>query len=335
MRAVFLSRALLIGVTVACGVRLAPAQEPGSSRTTDARRVRWDSLSENEKRVLRERFAQFRRLPFADQERFREDARRLDDLRARMEAVLPPDVVEQLRALEPHEKFQALRAALEGHLGERRDLLRRFLPPGAIEGLRGLPSRERAQEIRTLLREAHRAAGMNWLTEAAKRLPPAEVERLRALPEAERFREFTRLRKARSIADLEARPDFFDRMPRDLWERMKALPPGEFFPRLSLWRAGERARGLPLSGERGPALRFPRYLQPTPEEWEKINSLSVRERREELERLGREKARIHLRDVLRLSPQEVDRITSLPREEFFRALRDLEAPDRAKPPGSF
>lgn len=171
------------------------------------------------------------------------------------------------------------------------------------------------------------------MTDAANRLPPAELERLRGLPEAERLRELLRLRKERTIADVEARPDFSDRMPRGRWEELKALPPGEFFPRLSLLRAG--LRGPWRRGVSGPQSPLPSYLLPTPEEREKIEALSPPERRVEFERLCREKARGHLRDVLHLRPEEIDRITGLPREEFLRALRALEAPGRAKPPGSF
>jgi hypothetical protein len=322
-------RPLFAALLFAGGAQLASAQEIRHPSTGEAKRVRWDALSDGEKKALRERYDQFRHLPREEQERLQDRSRRLRDLRERMEALLPPDVAERLRALPPRERFEALRAALETHLGERRDLLRRFLPADAMESLKPLPSPERARQIRVLLREAHGGVVGDWLRGAAKFLPPGEVERIRALPAPDQFREMMRLRKDRAIADLEAKPDFFDRMARDRWDQIKALPPHEFFSRLGLWRAGgpERLR-------MGPGRGLPPFLLPAPEERARLDRLPPEERRTAIERIGRQRLRTHLRDDLHLPAEEIERIANLPFEGVWRELRRLE-PDRfPRPPAS-
>jgi hypothetical protein len=294
---------------------LARAQEGRSPKPEEARRLRWQSLSEEDRRAMRARFEEFRRLPQQEQERLRERSRSLGDLRRRVEESLPPDVAERLRALPPRERFEAIREALEEQVGERRDILRQLLPREAMDRLIGLPSPERQRLIRQLL-------GEQWGRWAERRLSPSEQARVRALPPAERRAELLRLGKERAVADLEAKPDLFGRMSREQWERMKALPPRQFFAQLAFVRAGFRGRPGPPP---------PPFLAPTPEERKGLESLPLPERRLELERLFREKVRSHLREVVGLPPAEADRIADLPRVQALQELRRVD-PLRFPPP---
>lgn len=306
-----IATALLLLAPAALGA----AQEGRPRGTEDGRRMRWESLTEGERSALRKRYDQFRKLPRPDQERLRERSLGLQELRRRMEELLPPEVAERLRRLPPRERSEALRSALEAHLGERRDLLRRLVPPAEMERLKDLPPLERAGRIRRLLREAQGEIQEDWLRWGERELPPAELERLRALPPAERFSELMLLRKARTIAELEAKPEFAERLSPEQWARLKALPPRPFFAQLALLRAGLRGRPLPP---------LPPFLAPTPEERARLEPLPPPERRREMERLLREKIRVHLREVAGLPPEEADRIAELPREQAMAELRRLE-----------
>jgi hypothetical protein len=278
-----LLRALLVLILALAVPAAAHGQEP---RLDDAR-ARWERLSPEQRRELRERFERFRAMEPDQRGRIEERARRLREGMERAEARLTDEQCAKLAGLDPQRRDEVLRelAMLDGH--DRGERFRGALPPEWRERLEQVPAEERGrvfEEIRGRMRE-------RMASEAAQRygaklgLSAEEIARIQAQPEPERLK---------AVMDL----------------RERAFPKGLERPEMT----PERAAALRKLGEAS---------RPRAEDVLRFAELPAQQRRAHVQNLVRARVLTALRESGLVTPERMAELEKAGPEQVHAALREL------------
>lgn len=219
----------------------------GEGQGESSAEERWKSKTEEERRILLDRFEQLRKLSPEDREALRKRAGELEDQRRSLESELDPGVRRNLDDLPPHERSRILR---EHQIAERRragEELREDLDEGPRElledlvGRRGGPPRP-FDKKRDELRGAFSDKAVKRFGELGD-LTPDEQQRLLKLPEPERIREALLIKRTR-IQEATAKVGLPEGVSEEQWEKMLEEPSVERFLKKARKRGFDEHLGL-------------------------------------------------------------------------------------------
>jgi len=310
--------------------------------------ARWDRLSAEEKRSYREQYERYLAMSASDREALGRRAERIRALEKRIELDLDPEKRRWLDAQPAARRTQILRE-MAAH--EARDIDQRLLekfPPR----LRARYEAAQSQVERDRILQEFRKHKSRLIDDAIAILGPRigvdaeKLAELEELPSEARHRKFLEFAQAISTEEI-GRHDLPPGLSPERWERMKALPPVEFFETLLYLRRqlpeldrrpgdpplddaqheASLAAPLPVLGEaqRAAFQRFWEALHPSTDElaglFQGLETLSPGERRAEILRLRRERLLDSLRRERLFGAEQIDELAALPVEQFFRIMQ--------------
>ena len=221
--------------------------EAGQRPAESTAEQRWKNKSEDERRVLLERYEQLRRLSPEDREALHQRARELADQRRDLESELDPGTRRNLDDLPPHERARILR---EHQVAERRragEELRESLDQGPREMVEDLvdhrggpprPFHEKRDELRGVLSDkvVKRFGELGQLS-------PEEQQRLLKLPEPERIHETLVIKRNRILEGV-TKTGLPEGVTDQQWQSMLEEPSVVRFLKLARKRGFDQHLGL-------------------------------------------------------------------------------------------
>lgn len=335
-------RALLcMGVLMTAAPRATRAEE-----TVPELRERWQTMSEEQREQLRERFAELEKLSPEQRQELRERATRLDKLARTLYRSLEEDTRAELDQLKPEKRRQLLR---EMAVAEAQEIAQRVLSR--------LPQADRVR-LEAATPEDRTAFFLEFEARQAKRLDREIAEVMRQGDSLFTKRELTRLNgmqgsmrreiflevvKRRAVRRAEA-----GSLPVGLsaqrWRRMLDLEPAEF------WHALERARrkhggfdregpdgrsaagdGDSGDGSQAAALLMALQVHADPRERMGMADLESGERRLRMRQRQRERVMTVIRERSLVDQAASERLDQGTDDEFFSEVRRLISSFRPTP----
>lgn len=287
------------------------ATQEGRGPRMDEMRQRWESLTPEQQKSLRERWERLQKMPDPERAALLDNARALAAVQQRIESKLTPEQRARWDALSVERKRELMREMFQG-IGSR---MRERLPPEMVERMRQAPPQERGRIS----------------SEAKKRLVETYV-RERGLPEgvsAERWAQIQALPPEEFLAA--TREHFRKNMEHSgppPGERRGPPPEGE---RRGPGSEGERRgppsdkgpgwRWGPPSAEHERSHRLRDACHPQAGDLIDFADLDPQTRRARVQERVRERVLKLLADEQQIQAPELERLRALPLEEFQRELR--------------
>ncbi len=221
------------------------AQEPTGERRAHARE-RWESMSEQEQALFRERFDRLRKMPPNEREAMVERAAELERRKREQFEELSPELKRRLATLSDERREEILREFFSERERIRGMRMREHMPPEFLERIESLPPEERRVAMREFRHEMRESAGERMLGHIRRELEydPEQMRELSELPDSERRRTMLELKREQIRGHVKTRG-----LPRGVseedWKELDALSFEEFFAR---W--GHRREGRFRSGDR-------------------------------------------------------------------------------------
>lgn len=249
-----LARAALVALCAAAGALRATAQDLAASR------ARWEQKSEEERAVLRARFAELQKLA-PDERRALEDlAQKLKQHEAAVEESLPEDVRAQLADLPPEERSGVFREHVQGVLRHRGEDVRARLPEELLKSIEAEKPLHRPLRLEGILKH-ERPLGAREVRRLGESLgaPEEELRGLEDLGQAEledRALSFHRAALDRAVQRLGPPPG----LDAAGYAQLRRASHAEFFRR---WRALDPPPAYDERGERAEPREPARPTQPS------------------------------------------------------------------------
>lgn len=236
-------RALLIvlaGIFVAAGPALAQAE-----RTADGRRAAWEKLDPEERAALRERYERLRAMSPEERERALTLARRMRrEAEATLRSLDPAERAE-VEALDPAERSRVLRSLIADRARMMATRLQAHLTDEERAQLEGADAVERSLVLgRVRTRMLEQLPGKARRMAESLRLSPREVERLSSADPQELRAAMVGLARRRA-AQITAKQGLPEGLTQAEWDRVLALPDGQFVRALQRLRAAHPGFGVP------------------------------------------------------------------------------------------
>ena len=239
------------------------AQQSENDRRAHARE-RWESMSEREQSVFRERFDRLRGMSPEEREAMIERAAEIEKRKREQFEELSPESKRRLAALSEESRREILREYFDGRERIRGMRMREHMPPEFLERIESLSPEERRVAMREFHHEMRESAGKRMLGDMRRELEqdPERMRELSKLPENERRRAMLEMKRELIRAEVKSRG-----LPRGVtdedWKELDALSFEEFFARWGHRREGRvrgagrdglppRGQGRPPGADRGP-----------------------------------------------------------------------------------
>jgi hypothetical protein len=325
---------------------LAPAFAEHQSVTLERARSRWESLGPEERVRIEERWRRYQALPEAEQHELELRAARIAELRQRVERQLPQELRARVQALPGEQRERILAEIVANETARIGTRMRALLPADAVLRLEQARPEDRARYFAKYQGQQRERVTRYMIERLGGRLglSKAEIDGLKSLPEEQRARRVLELRQQLSRAEareLGVPPG----LSPEQWEAWLALPPDEFFERLS-----DHVRERQLAGDeagigRGGArpLEVPRPIlarvralrrlqeaaQPDPADLVELAELAPEVRSARAEERARQRCLRILSEENLVDATELERLQRLNAAAFTDAVHELVAPLRA------
>ena len=215
---------------------------PEKQRELRERLDRFKALPEEERVELRKRLSTLRELPKEDVSKLQKRQRMLarmdaqakrelrrkqqkwDKMRKRLLQDLPAEKRQEFNSL-PHElRTMELRRLFEKHQRERAEKFYKRLPDNEKKGLEELSDKERLGRLQAMMKEHARKKQREELEKFYNSLPEHEKRRLDSLPEKERRRALLELKKQMRSRPA-VPPKLLNLLTKEQRKRIESLPP--------------------------------------------------------------------------------------------------------------
>ncbi|MFT5287453.1 MAG: hypothetical protein ACI8TQ_003639 [Planctomycetota bacterium] len=207
-------------------------------------RERWDSMSESERALFKERMESLRKMSAEERQALKDRADQLEERRADEFERLDQEAKRRLATLDPERRDQLLREYFSDCERVRGVRLREQLPPDFLERMEGGHPDERRSMMRKFHKEMRGQASDRMLHHLRHEMdaPPEVLEQVADLPKHARRQAMLEFKRdhIRSRVAVEGPPPG---VSQDEWAALDQLPLDEFFRSFGLRRDEERRRG--------------------------------------------------------------------------------------------
>ena len=343
-----------------------PVSPPASPLDEDSRKAlleRWNRLTPEKQARVRERFERFRDLTVEQREILTDHARHLQRRARALYDLLTLEERERLDRLGPEKKREIMLAMANQEEQAQHQRLRQGLASNLRDRLEGEPPKTRRSFLNELhrRREIHLGNALRRLGQALG-LEEAALDALDELPIEERKAQFLALAKELSIEGI-ARSELPPGLTPWRWERMRELPPEQFFAAVLSLRdrspdfvpfgafgpgtarggssaqpgtGGDSATPAPADryshrSRRSDGIRaIMRSIRAAarldPSDMIELASLSPEERRTQVMKLRRQRVIDFMRRRELLPPERIDELEAQSDEWFMNTTRELSRP---------
>jgi len=342
----------LLSVLALLGLGLASrAQDATQSDALAGARRRWEALAPDEQARMKARWEHYQALPENEQRELKARAQVVQDLRQRAARRLPVPLRERVQQLPEPQRGQILSELLELEMARIGARMRAVLPPDVVQELERARPDERAKFFADYQVKQRVRVTRYMIERLGKRLglAPEEIERLKHEPEAQGAARVLELRQRLTQAEGQ---EFGlpPGLTQEKWQSLLALPPEEFFERLAdhvrdrqlagaeagIGSGGARPAGVSAQGL--PRLRALRRLQEAsqadPADLVELADETPQARREQVAERTRERCLRILSEDQLISSEELEHWRNLNGPAFAGAVEKLIAPllTRWRPP---
>lgn len=303
------------------------------SPTLERARQRWEALSREDQERFRDRYESYRNLSEEERVVLQARAERMREAKERFRAEMPAELRAKLDKLDPQNRARVLNELVENAVRERGARIREKMPKAWVDRLEQARPEERVRFLTDMQQRAREKATREAIEKIGPKLglPAAEVERLKSLPSSERAPAVLELGKRLSLKDV-AEFGLPPGLTEEQWNKMRALPPNEFFEAVQRHRCehGWRGFGRGRDGEdRGDSSKGPpsvtrqlmEALRSRPEEVLQYGELPAEERSRRLFEQRRERVLSILRENKLVDEARLSELSRMSEAEFREALR--------------
>ncbi len=310
-----------------------PDRAPAVSRAE--LRQRFDSLTPDQKQALRDRLEELKQLPAQQRQQLRAQADRFEAMGRRVYQSMPARDRERLDGLPARKRQELLHEMALAEVQDMSHRILRKLPKQERERIEAANPSERRQLLADLRGQMDRRIAESIKTMAPELgFSPKELGQLNDLPPDERRTKFLLVVKRRCSGYVQ-REGLPKGVASDQWERIRSLPPDEFYLALLNLRRefpdlARVARANPIGTERSASSTQDRGLRRVRRALETHLDASERlglagsnraERQHELRRRRRQRAMTALGRSGFLTEELTERLRSIPDDAFFSQVR--------------